>query len=71
LDLNGDWNKIEIPQNGRHPDAYHEAINKELVKIDQEAAGDPSIFMDLFNQRIKLPLQENSEKLFKEYYDPD
>lgn len=70
LDLEGDWNKIEIPQNGRHPDAYHEAINNELVIIDREAGGDTSKFMDLFNQRIKTPLQENPEMIFKEYYYP-
>ncbi|MBI2832762.1 MAG: hypothetical protein HYX79_10950 [Chloroflexi bacterium] len=69
LDLNGAWSKVEIPQNGRHPDVYHKWVNEQLKIIDKQANGDPEKFLKLFDENIKTPLQNNPEMIFKEFWE--
>lgn len=65
LDLNGEWNKSMLPHQGRHTNTYHDWILKRLVSIDQSAAGDVNIFLELFDQQIKQPVINNPEILYK------
>lgn len=51
LDINKMWNKELMPQLGRHPEAYHEYMLKQLYQIDKVAKGDVNIFMKEFNAR--------------------
>ena len=69
LKLDDDWNKIQIPQNGRHPDDYHKWVQRELERIDRDAHGNTDEFLKLFDERIKKPLRENPDMIFKDYWD--
>jgi hypothetical protein len=64
LDLDGDWNKIPMPQLGRHPEKYPEWVLKELEKIDSEANGHCELFLRLFDERIRDQVQKHPEMLF-------
>ena len=56
LDLEGDWNKINISteyHKGRHTNVYHEKILNSLRDIDKLSNGNRSKFIYYFNLRVK------------------
>ena len=50
LDLNGAWNKAPMPHLGRHPEAYHKFVFKNMQQAAMEAGGNQATFMQLFDQ---------------------
>ena len=67
LDLDDDWNKIEIAHRGTHPWEYHEYILDEMIKYDEIANGDLSKFMSMFDFLKKI-LMANPEMLYTEFW---
>ena len=68
LDLNGQWNIELMPHSGRHPNAYHSFILKELLRINDIANGDVSIFLEEF-AKIKEYIIANPDILYKAYWE--
>jgi hypothetical protein len=69
LDLDDDWNKVDIPHKGRHADQYHDWGNEQLKKIDKEARGDQGIFLKLFEKFVKRPVQKNPDMVRKKWWE--
>jgi RHS repeat-associated protein len=68
LDLEGAWNKIDIPHQGSHPREYHQWISDRLEMIDSKAEGSADKFMELFSKYIREPLRERPEMLIKDWW---
>ncbi|SHH28624.1 DNRLRE domain-containing protein [Clostridium grantii] len=64
LNLNGDWNKALMPHQGRHTNAYHNYILKEIKRIHSIAKGDKTKFLKLFN-RLKQDVINDPNILYK------
>ncbi|EJQ73881.1 MULTISPECIES: AHH domain-containing protein [Bacillus] len=45
LDLDAGWNKKRMRHQGRHPNAYHEFMLRNMKKIDKQAKGDRQQFL--------------------------
>ena len=57
LDLDGEWNKIRVPHEGRHPNAYHEYVLERMRLINTIAQGNTAEFLLLFEElRIEISL---------------
>jgi hypothetical protein len=54
---------------GRHPDAYHEWVLKEIREIDKKAKGNREVFLKLFEQRVKQKVRANPAMLRKSYWE--
>ena len=71
LDLDGEWNKVQIPHRGRHINEYHDWVLQEILKIDnaigggEEKAGD---FLRQFDKIIKQQVTDNPQMLRKSYW---
>jgi len=68
LKLNGSWNKIDIPHQGSHAEEYHRWAYNQLRNIDQIAAGDQAKFLELFDEFIRTPLENNPLIIRREWY---
>jgi hypothetical protein len=69
LDLDDAWNKQLLPHQGRHPDAYHEWVLERMEEIDEIAQGDRGQFIQLFEELVIEPVQENPQMLRKSYWE--
>ena len=67
LDLDGDWNKMSLPHQGRHPYAYHDYVLDSMKKYDSIAKGDQKKFLSLYEQ-TKTEIANNPEMLYKNYW---
>ena len=67
LNLDDDWNKVLLPHQGRHPNAYHDYVLETMKKYDAIADGDQEIFLSLY-KGLKDNIIENPEMLYKDYW---
>ena len=65
LDLDGAWNKVDIPHRGRHTKKYHQFVYKAMKKADEIAKGDQKKFLQEFNKRVRNPVLKNPAILRK------
>lgn len=68
LNLEGSWNKVTLPHSGRHPYDYHGFVLEEIRKIDRIAKGNSSVFLKLFNIRIRNIIINNPDRMYSLYY---
>ena len=68
LDLNGDWNKELMPHLGRHPNYYHEYVLEQMTQISIIAGKNQNLFLDLYEQNVKMPIRNNPNMLYKNYW---
>ena len=67
LDLDGDWNKMDLPHQGRHPNAYHDFVLEQMRNFDQKSNGSKDIFLSMFDG-LKQIIKDNPEMLYKDYW---
>lgn len=67
MNLDDDWNKVLLPHQGRHPNAYHDYVLETMKKYDAIADGDQEIFLSLY-KGLKDNIIENPEMLYKDYW---
>ena len=70
LDLNGDWNKVDLPSSihrGRHPNAYHEEILRRATKAKNKANGNTKKFLKEFEKIVKW-VKEHPECVRKKFW---
>lgn len=65
LDLDGEWNKELLPHQGRHPDAYHDFVLRNMEQAAKEAGDDVDEFLRLYEEYVKKPVRENPDLLRK------
>ena len=65
LKLNESWNIEKLPHQGRHPNKYHEFVEKGLKQADAESGGSKEKFLELFNKYVKEPIRNNPDLLRK------
>ena len=63
LDLDDVWNKELLPQQGRHPNAYHEFVERSMQQAAEEAGDDAAKFLQLFEEYVKKPVRQNPNLL--------
>ena len=69
LDLKyGDWNQELLPHLGRHPNEYHEWVLDNMRIIDNIPNMNQQRFIMEFNYRVKIPIRNNPEMLYKKYW---
>lgn len=64
LNLNRDWNKIDLPHLGRHPNVYHDYVLSEIIKYDEIAQGNQEVFLLLFS-RLRSKLEVDPDILYR------
>lgn len=67
LKLNQDWNKAPLSHQGRHPNAYHEYILKNMRKFDKVAQGNQALFLQMY-EGVKNEILQNPDMLYKKYW---
>ncbi len=67
LDLDGDWNKLDMPHQGRHPNAYHDYMLDEIKRIDEIADGNVDVFLSEF-EKVKSKIANNPDMLYSDYW---
>ena len=70
LDLNGDWNKVDLPSSihrGRHPNAYHEEILRRATQAQNKANGNTKKFLKEFKKIVKW-VKEHPECVRKKFW---
>ncbi|OOR07366.1 wall-associated protein [Bacillus cereus] len=67
LDLDAGWNKKRMRHQGRHPNAYHEFMLRNMKKIDKQAKGDRQQFLRSYRS-LKKHVQKNSDMLYSPYW---
>ncbi len=65
LHLDDDWNKELLPHQGRHPNEYHEFVERQMNKAAKEAGDDVDKFKTLFDKYVKQPVRDNPDLLRK------
>ena len=68
LDLEGNWNKEHLPHIGRHPNDYHRWVLDNLRQIDKSSQMNKQKFLIQFDIRVKQPIRNNPEMLYKNYW---
>ena len=68
-DLNGNCNKVKVPQNSNHPEQYHRWIADALSQIDLVAQGDPMKFQELCEMYVTKTVKENPWLLKNVWWD--
>jgi RHS repeat-associated protein len=63
LDLDGDWNKMSLPHQGRHPSAYHRFVLRGMQRAAREAGKNRGRFLELFDRYVKQPIINNPDLL--------
>lgn len=69
LDLDGDWNKELLPHRGRHPNNYHDLVERGMTRAAKEAGDSVEEFLRLFEKYVKEPIRKNPELLRKSGWD--
>ncbi|WP_289686520.1 AHH domain-containing protein, partial [Helicobacter rodentium] len=67
LNLDGDWNKVNMQHQGRHPNEYHDYVLSEMKNIDKIAKGDKNKFLKEF-EKLKREIKDNPDMLRKAYW---
>jgi len=65
LKLDETWNKERLPHLGRHPNKYHEFVERGMERAAREAGNDRGKFLKLFEKYVKKPIRENPDLLRK------
>ncbi|WP_027360159.1 FG-GAP-like repeat-containing protein [Desulforegula conservatrix] len=65
LDLGDSWNKEIMPHQGRHPNVYHDFVERGMERAAREAGKDTGEFLNLFEKYIKEPVRQNPSLLRK------
>lgn len=65
--MDGDWNKMDLPHQGRHPNAYHDFVLEQMRNFDQKSNGSKDIFLSMFDG-LKQIIKDNPEMLYKDYW---
>jgi hypothetical protein len=65
LGLDEPWNTEVLPHLGRHPDEYHDFVLRNMLKAEEEAGEDTSMFLDLFEKYVKALVRANPDLLYK------
>lgn len=76
LDLDGDWNKIELPHRGRHSSWYHSYVIGTMQAIEvmvanenlRSQAEEIRRFQELFSEMVVESLRHEPEALRAAYY---
>lgn len=68
LNLDGEWNKDYLPHIGRHPNVYHEWVIEQMRMIDNMLNMNQQEFIHQFDIRVKQPVRNNPEILYKKYW---
>lgn len=68
LDLNGDWNIESMRHQGRHPKIYHEWVLRNMRIIDNMPNMNQQQFIIQFELRIKQPVIQNPDMLYRKYW---
>jgi hypothetical protein len=68
LDLDGDWNKADMPHQGRHPSEYHKWVLDHMRVIDAIPGMNQQQFIKAFDFNIKQPVINNPDMLRKSYW---
>ena len=68
LNLDGEWNKDHLPHIGRHPNVYHEWVIEQMRMIDNMLNMNQQEFIHQFDIRVKQPVRNNPEILYKKYW---
>ena len=54
MNLDDDGNKVLLPHQGRHPNAYHDYVLETMKKYDTIADGGQEIFVSLYKKRNQI-----------------
>jgi len=65
LSLEGDWNRGQLPHQGRHPDAYHQFVLDSMREADSVAGANQDQFLKLFGDSVREPVLQNPDLLRK------
>ena len=65
LSLEGSWNKAVLPHLGRHPNAYHRFVLRNMMQAERQAGGSQQQFIRLFNELVVEPVKKNPNLLRK------
>ena len=65
--MDGDWNKMDLPHQGRYPNAYHDFVLEQMRNFDQKSNGSKDIFLSMFDG-LKQIIKDNPEMLYKDYW---
>ena len=68
LDLNGDWNKAQMPHIGRHPNEYHQWVLEQMQTISNTPGINQQLFIQQFNNQVINPVLQNPLMLNKIYW---
>jgi len=65
LKLDELWNVESIPHQGRHPNEYHEFVQRGMTRAAREAGMNKKKFLELFERYVKQPVRDNPDLLRK------
>ena len=68
LKLSDDWNTEVLPHQGRHPNAYHRWVLKQMRVIDAMPGMNRDLFVSKFRQFVIEPVIDNPQMLYKDYW---
>ena len=68
LELKDNWNKEPLPHIGRHPNEYHKWVLDNMRIIDNMPNMNQQKFLLEFDLRIKTPVRNNPDMLYKNYW---
>ena len=68
LKLDESWNKEMLPHLGRHPNAYHKWVLKQMKQIDAMPNMNQQNFIKQFNIKVIQPVKNNPEMLYKSFW---
>jgi len=68
LDLKDDWNKANLPHQGRHPNEYHNFVIEQMKIIDNMPNMNQGLFIEQFKINIRQPIINNPNMLYKDYW---
>ncbi|WP_155008756.1 DNRLRE domain-containing protein [Priestia megaterium] len=67
LDLDSGWNKKRMRHQGRHPNAYHDYMLRNMKKLDRYAKGDKKAFQRGYRS-LRKHVQKNPDMLYSNYW---
>ncbi|WP_338754362.1 DNRLRE domain-containing protein [Bacillus sp. FJAT-52991] len=67
LDLDAGWNKKRMRHQGRHPNAYHDYMLRNMKKLDKYAKGNKQDFQRGYRS-LRKHVQKNPEMLYSNYW---
>ncbi len=69
LTVESDFNKVVIPHQGPHPLKYHQWVLANLEQIDILAAGDTSLFQELFAENVTNEILSDPSIVLSGYWE--